>query len=165
MEDEQTDPADQDPTATEHSTDPGNEEPGGSANIEPGAGPRTGEDVAPPDPNEGLQLFQDLLVPAPAPPDPPASARWLAFASVLLGGVLGALVGFGVGDVMGQNSTWAAAGALVGAVTGAAGLGVLANLTLRAMAEWEAVEHPEAKARPNRRSDRQWSRRTSGTKD
>lgn len=104
--------------------------------------------------------FEDLVAPEPVAADPPGAARWLAFASILAGGVLGAMVGYGVGDVMARDSTWAAVGALLGALTGAVGVGVVANLTLRAMNEWKAVEHPEDDRPASRRKrDRQWSRR------
>ena len=102
--------------------------------------------------------FEDLAAPEPLTADPPKAARLAAFGSILLGGILGGLVGYGVGDVMFRNGTWAAVGALLGAITGAVGVGVVANLTLRAMNEWNAVQHPEDQRSPRRR-DRQWSRR------
>lgn len=104
--------------------------------------------------------FEDLVAPRPVAADPPATARWLAFGLVLAGGILGAMVGYGVGDVMFRDSTWAGVGALLGGLTGAGGVGVVANLTLRAMGEWRAVDHPEDD-RPGgrRRRDRHWSRR------
>lgn len=117
-------------------------------------------DIEPAEPERSLQPFEDLEAPEPIDAAPPASARWLAFTSIVVGGVLGALVGFGVGDVMGGNSTWASVGALLGAITGAVGVGVLANLTLRAMNEWRAVDHPEQQI-SDRRRDRRWTRRTS----
>ncbi|MGI9596640.1 MAG: hypothetical protein ACR2QK_10795 [Acidimicrobiales bacterium] len=101
------------------------------------------------EPSEGensLLPFQDLVAPEPIDAAPPTSARLLAFGAILLGGLLGAVVGYGVGDLMGQSSNWAAIGAFVGGLTGAVGCGVVANLTLRAMNEWRAVEHPEAEA-------------------
>ncbi len=104
--------------------------------------------------------FEDLAVPEPLTADPPAGARLAAFGSILLGGVLGALVGYGVGDVMFRDGTWAAVGALAGALTGAVGVGVVANLTLRAMGEWNAVQHPEDERPTGRRRDRGWSRRS-----
>ena len=105
--------------------------------------------------------FEDLHAPAPLASDPPAGARWLAFVLILVGGGLGAMVGYGIGDLMGGSSTWAAVGALLGGLTGAIGVGVVANLTLRAMNEWKAVEHPEKElsAGERRRRDRQWTRR------
>jgi hypothetical protein len=35
-------------------------------------------------------------------------------------------------------------GGLVGGVSGAVGVGIIAGLTLRAMNEWSSVRHPEA---------------------
>ena len=88
--------------------------------------------------------FSNLSAPEPAVAAPPVPARVLAFAAVLVGGLLGGLVGFGIGDVLYGSATWAAAGAVAGAATGAVGLGVLSNLTLRAMNEWRTAAHPEA---------------------
>lgn len=88
--------------------------------------------------------FSDLAAPDPVVAAPPQSARALAFAAILVGGLLGGLVGFGIGDVLYPDSAWAAVGALAGALTGATGLGVLANLTLRAMNEWKTATHPES---------------------
>lgn len=88
--------------------------------------------------------FESLDAPKPIDATPPATARWLGFGSILLGGVLGGMIGWGTGDVLGDTSTWAAIGGLIGAIGGAAGVGVVATLTLRAMNEWNAVQHPEA---------------------
>lgn len=87
--------------------------------------------------------FEDLMAPEPIDSAPPEPARWLAFAGILLGGLLGGLAGFGIGDLMGGTANWAAAGLIIGALIGAVGVGVVASLTLRAMNEWNAVEHPE----------------------
>ncbi len=88
--------------------------------------------------------FEGLTAPAPIDSSPPEPARWLAFAGVLIGGLLGGLIGYGVGDLMGGTDIWSAVGALIGGVFGAVGVGVIAQLTLRAMNEWNAVNHPEA---------------------
>ena len=96
--------------------------------------------------------FQDLVAPEPIDAAPPTQARWLAFSAILIGGLLGALVGFGVGDLMG-GSTGATFGAVIGGLTGAIGVGTLANLTLRAMNEWRSVEHPEAGTGENNQKD------------
>lgn len=88
--------------------------------------------------------FSNLSAPEPVVAAPPATARALAFAAVIVGGLLGGLVGFGIGDVLYPDTTWTAVGALGGALTGAVGLGVLANLTLRAMNEWRTATHPES---------------------
>lgn len=88
--------------------------------------------------------FSNLTAPEPVVAAPPEAARAMAFAAIVVGGLLGGLVGFGIGDVLYPESTWAAVGALAGAITGAVGLGVLANLTLRAMNEWTTAAHPES---------------------
>ncbi len=93
--------------------------------------------------------FSNLEAPQPAVADPPPTARVIAFAAILVGGLLGGLVGYGIGDVLYPDSLWAAGGAVAGALTGAVGLGVLVNLTLRAMNEWESVSHPESDAEPH----------------
>jgi predicted lipid-binding transport protein (Tim44 family) len=92
-------------------------------------------------------LYNDLVAPAPADPTPPAGARWLAFGSILLGGLLGGLIGYGTADLMVDSSLWVAVGGLVGAIAGAVGVGVVAMLTLRAMNEWKSVDHPESETR------------------
>ncbi len=92
-------------------------------------------------------LFQDLEPPSPIDPDPPPAARWLAFGSILVAGLLGGLIGYGTGDLMGGSTLWAAIGALVGAAICAVGVGVVAALTLRAMSEWKAVEHRDSETR------------------
>ena len=101
-------------------------------------------EIEPTSDSNSVLPFQDLVAPQPIKSTPPPPARWLAFAAILLGGGLGAAVGFGVGDIMGGSSEWAAVGALLGGLTGAIGVAVVANLALRAMNEWRAVEHPEA---------------------
>ncbi len=90
-----------------------------------------------------VDLFPDLQAPVPSAPDPGTSPRLVAFVSILLGGLLGGLIGYGIGDLLWAEPLAVAAVALIGAFVGAAGVGVLANLTLRAMGEWKAVEHPE----------------------
>ena len=90
--------------------------------------------------------YQDLVAPTPLRADPPVAARWLAFGSILLGGLLGALIGYGVLDLFTGSSNWAAVGALAFGVGGAVGLGIVTSLTLRAMNEWKEVQHPERRA-------------------
>jgi hypothetical protein len=95
--------------------------------------------------------FEDLRTPVPIPAAPPLAARVLAFASILAGGLLGAMIGYGTADLMSGATGWALLGLLVGAAAGAVGVGVVASLTLRAMNEWTATPHPEAGPRPGRR--------------
>jgi hypothetical protein len=91
--------------------------------------------------------FVDLKAPEPVAADPPAAARWLAFGSILIGGLLGAMIGYGTTDLLSGQPLWVGAGLLVGALTGAIGVGIVAGLTLRAMNEWKTASHPEAAAR------------------
>jgi len=71
-------------------------------------------------------------------PGPPRGAFLLAYAGVVLTGLLGAVIGYGVSDVgcTGDCGTATAVGAIVGAIIGAVGSGVVAVLVLRAVAEW-----------------------------
>ena len=88
--------------------------------------------------------FEDLAAPEPLPASPPESARWLAFAGILIGGLLGGLIGYGVADLLSESFTWSAFGGLIGGLGGAIGVGIVSALTLRAMNEWREVNHPEA---------------------
>ena len=73
-------------------------------------------------------------------------SRWaflLAFGGVVLAGILGGIIGFGIADVSSQSDVAHLVGAFVGAVIGAGGVGIVAVLVLRAMAEWRRqTRHP-----------------------
>ena len=75
-------------------------------------------------------------------PGPGKAAFIIAYGLTVLSGVLGAVIGFGVVgvqcDVVRSNDcgTSQAVGALIGGGFGAIGVGIVAVLTLRAMAEW-----------------------------
>jgi hypothetical protein len=71
-------------------------------------------------------------------PGPSRAAFLLAYAGVVVAGLLGAALGYAFADstCRGDCTTDVAIGALVGAVVAAVGVGVVAVLTLRAMAEW-----------------------------
>ncbi len=88
--------------------------------------------------------FDGLVAPEPLPSSPPESARWLAFAGILIGGLLGGLIGYGTADLLTGSDIWAAVGGLVGGIGGAIGVGIVSSLTLQAMNEWRAISHPEA---------------------
>ena len=80
---------------------------------------------------------------------PSPAARALAFASVLVGGLAGGLIGYGfVGtQCTGSCSTPSAVGAVIGAIAAAAGTAVVAVLVLRAMGEWRRLQDQDAAGR------------------
>ena len=73
---------------------------------------------------------------------PSTGARVLAFASILLAGLCGGLIGYAVVDLQceGDCTTPAGLGGLVGAVVFALGTGIVAVLALRAMGEWRIIQ-------------------------
>jgi hypothetical protein len=79
---------------------------------------------------------------------PSRGAYVLAFLAVVVAGVLGAVIGFGITEVSSDNGVATFVGAVVGAVIGAGGVGIVAVLVLRAMAEWKRQPRP---AQPIRR--------------
>ncbi len=88
-------------------------------------------------------------MPDPVPPALPSRAAYLlAFAAVVVSGLLGGTIGYGLVDVSceGGCGTAALTGALIGAVAGAVGVGVIAVLVLRAMAEWKRNPPPRPPA-------------------
>jgi hypothetical protein len=78
----------------------------------------------------------------PAGQRPPVSFAALAgaFTAVVVGGLSGALIGFGLVniDCRGECGTPKGIGAVIGGVFGAVGVAVVAVLVLRAFAEWRA---------------------------
>ena len=78
----------------------------------------------------------DSLVPAGLPS---RSAYVLAFLSVVLAGAFGGIIGYGLVDLgcSGNCGPAVAAGLVVGALAAAIGVGIVAVLVLRAMAEWQ----------------------------
>lgn len=75
---------------------------------------------------------------------PSTGARVLAFAAILIGGLCGGLIGYGFMDLQCADdcATLAGGAGLLGAVIGAVGVGVVAILALRAMAEWNTRQPP-----------------------
>jgi hypothetical protein len=70
-------------------------------------------------------------------PGPPRAAFLIAYLCVVLAGLFGAAIGYGLVNVSsGSSATDTAIGAVVGATIAAVGVGVVAVLALRAMAEW-----------------------------
>ncbi|GIT00757.1 MAG: hypothetical protein CM1200mP26_24690 [Acidimicrobiales bacterium] len=78
--------------------------------------------------------------------EPSTLARALALLAILVAGVSGGLIGHAVTDLQCADGCPALAGSmgLVGAVIAAAGVAVVAVLSLRAMAEWQATERQQA---------------------
>jgi hypothetical protein len=70
---------------------------------------------------------------------PSRTAYLLAFAAVVVAGLLGGTIGYGLVDVSCEGNCGFAVvvGALVGAAVAAGGVGVIAVLVLRAMSEWK----------------------------
>jgi hypothetical protein len=78
----------------------------------------------------------DSLVPAGLPS---RGAYVLAFLSVVLAGAFGGIIGYGLVDLgcSGDCGPAVVAGLVVGALAAAIGVGIVAVLVLRAMAEWQ----------------------------
>jgi len=72
---------------------------------------------------------------------PSTVARALAFISILIGGLAGALIGYALVDVQTDNASGLllGIGILLGAVLSAAGTAVVAVLVLRALGEWREM--------------------------
>lgn len=68
-------------------------------------------------------------------------ARALAFISILIGGLAGALIGYALVDVQTDNASGLllGIGILLGAVLSATGTAVVAVLVLRALGEWREI--------------------------
>ena len=76
---------------------------------------------------------------------PSRTAYLFAFASVVVAGLFGGIIGYGIVDVGSAHPAGSSKvlGTLVGAAVAAVGVGVIAVLVLRAMAEWKR-RPPEA---------------------
>lgn len=77
---------------------------------------------------------------------PSRPSQAMAFGSILLGGLCGGLIGFAFTDLQCSSSCTGASGisALIGAIVGAGGVGVVSILALRAMNEWKSKKEPES---------------------
>lgn len=84
---------------------------------------------------------------------PSTGARVLAFSSILIAGLCGGLIGYAVVDLQCEGDCTAPAGiaGLTGAVIFAVGVGVVAILALRAMAEWRVIQHHREQAENDER--------------
>ncbi|MGI8794063.1 MAG: hypothetical protein ACR2H3_12985 [Acidimicrobiales bacterium] len=76
---------------------------------------------------------------------PSPLARGLAFASIVLAGACGGLIGYSITTIGCDDScsTTGAIGGLVGALMAAGGVAVVAILALRAMGEWKRLREEE----------------------
>jgi hypothetical protein len=74
---------------------------------------------------------------------PSRSAFLLAFISVVIAGVFGGIIGYGLVDVgcTGSCETPKLAATIGGAMVAAGGVGIVAVLVLRAMAEWKRPQN------------------------
>lgn len=72
---------------------------------------------------------------------PSTAARALAFISILIGGLAGALIGYALVDVQTDNASGLllGLGILIGSALSAAGTAVVAVLVLRALGEWREI--------------------------
>ncbi len=105
----------------------------------------------------GLEKFDPKRLPparlkSAAPSKP---VRALAFASIVIGGACGALIGFAISDLecQGDCSTWTGIGAVSGGAAGAIGVGIVAVLVIRAMGEWETIKDRSPEDHPSRKRD------------
>ncbi len=115
------------------------------ASVEKSVEPSTNNtvDSAPASGADEVLPYVNFTAPKPIESAPPTMARWLAFAGILVGGLLGGLIGFGTSDLLGFPRWGSSLVAIAFAIGGAIGVGIVAQLTLRAMNEWNAVQHPE----------------------
>lgn len=83
--------------------------------------------------------------PRPLSALPSVRARVLAFTAILVAGLSGGLIGGSFVELQctGNCSTPVGIGAVVGAVSAAAGVAVVAVLTLRAMGEWKRISEEQ----------------------
>jgi hypothetical protein len=73
---------------------------------------------------------------------PSVFARAVAYISIIVAGIAGALIGFTLVDLQCQGDCDVpnSIGLILGAATGALGMGVVAVLVLRATGEWKELE-------------------------
>jgi hypothetical protein len=82
-----------------------------------------------PDPSESLSAL------------PSTTARLLAFLAIIIGGVCGALIGYGMVDIQcdGDCGVPLGLGILLGSTFSAGGTAIVAVLVLRALGEWREM--------------------------
>lgn len=70
---------------------------------------------------------------------PSVTARVLAFAAIIVGGIAGGFIGYAFGDLGGFSRFATGMLLLAGALLAAGGVAVVAVLTLRALGEWQTI--------------------------
>ena len=77
---------------------------------------------------------------------PSPLARIMAFVSILLGGLGGALIGYTLVDIQydGASATPLGLGLVIGAIVAAGGTAIIAVLVLRASGEWREIGNIES---------------------
>ncbi len=77
---------------------------------------------------------------------PSPLARIIAFVSILVGGLGGALIGYKLVDIQydGVSATPLGLGLVIGAIVTAGGTAIIAVLVLRASGEWRDIENLES---------------------
>jgi len=68
---------------------------------------------------------------------PSRNAFLLAFAGVVVAGIFGGVIGFGIADLGSHSDTSRLVGTFIGSIAGAGGVAIVAVLVLRAMSEWK----------------------------
>ena len=77
---------------------------------------------------------------------PSPLARIIAFVSILVGGLGGALIGYPLVDIQydGESATPLGLGLVIGAIVAAGGTAIIAVLVLRASGEWREIGNIES---------------------
>jgi high-affinity Fe2+/Pb2+ permease len=106
------------------------------------------------DPEPAAPTPVDLPDDAAPPMLPSRTAYLLSFGAVMLAGIFGAIIGYGIADVGSSSEIAKFLGTLIGSIIGAAGVGVVAVLVLRAMSEWNRTQALPEDQRPARQPKR-----------
>jgi hypothetical protein len=101
-----------------------------------------------------VDLPDDLPDDTAPPMLPSRTAYLLSFGAVMLAGIFGAIIGYGIADVGSSSEIAKFLGTLIGSIIGAAGVGVVAVLVLRAMSEWNRTQALPEDQRPARQPKR-----------
>ena len=85
---------------------------------------------------------------------PSPLARAVAFVSILIGGVAGAVIGFALVDIQysGEADWPRGLGVVIGAAVAAGGTAIVAVLVLRALGEWRDINDRRSRSAESGRS-------------